>query len=61
MITKIKKFFTEVLLELKKVSWSTRQELVDATWIVIISSGVLGFYIGGIDFILSRLLGLLIR
>ena len=60
-VRKIKKFITEAIIELKKVSWSTKQELIDATWIVIISSAVLGFYIGFIDFILSKLLELLIR
>ncbi|MCA9407897.1 MAG: preprotein translocase subunit SecE [Candidatus Omnitrophica bacterium] len=61
MLTKTKKFFSEVIVELKKVSWSTKQELVDAVWIVIISSFFLGIFIGSTDFVLSKLLGLLIR
>ena len=51
----------EVVVELKKVSWSTRKELFEATWIVIISSAFLGVYIGTADFVLSKLVGLLIR
>ena len=61
MIGKIRKFFTEVVVELKKVSWPTQRELIDSTWIVIISSGILGIYIGITDFVLSKLLGLLIQ
>ncbi|MDP8213417.1 MAG: preprotein translocase subunit SecE [Candidatus Zapsychrus exili] len=61
MIGKIKKFITEVTVELKKVSWSTKQELMDATWIVMISSGCLGLFIGCTDFVLSKLLGIIIR
>jgi len=32
---KIKKFILEVSTELKKVAWSTRKEVIDATWVVI--------------------------
>ena len=61
MFTKIRKFFAEVMGELKKVSWSTREEVIEATWIVLISSAVLGVYIGVTDFALSKFLGLIIR
>ena len=61
MIGKIKKFISEVTVELKKVSWSSRSELMEATWLVILSSAMLGFYIGTIDFALSKFLRLLIR
>ena len=58
---KIKKFILEVSTELKKVTWSTRKDLIDATWIVIISSVFLGLFIGGTDFVLSKFLGIIIR
>ncbi len=61
MVGKIQKFFMEVVAELKKVSWSTKQELVEATWIVLVSSAVLGVFIGMTDFVLSKLMGLLIQ
>ena len=61
MINNVKKFFSEVWVELKKVSWATRQELVDATWIVLISSVVLGVFIGSCDFVLSKFLSLIVR
>lgn len=61
MIGKVKKFISEVVVELKKVSWSTKQEVIDSTWLVIVSSAFLGFYIGITDFALSKLIGLLIR
>ena len=60
MIGKIQKFFSEVITELKKVSWSTRKDLIDATWIVILSSVLLGLFIGGSDFVLSKLLQVII-
>ncbi|HPN88121.1 MAG TPA: preprotein translocase subunit SecE [Candidatus Omnitrophota bacterium] len=61
MISKIKKFIAEVIVELKKVSWTNRQELMDATWIVLVSSICLGAFIGGTDLVLSKLLGIIIR
>ncbi|HBG61036.1 MAG: preprotein translocase subunit SecE [Omnitrophica WOR_2 bacterium GWF2_38_59] len=61
MLVKIKKFVSEVVVELKKVSWSTRKELIDATWIIILSSSFLGIFIAVVDFVLSKLLGLIIR
>ena len=57
----IAKFIIETRAELIKVSWSTRNELLESTWIVIISSVVLGVYIGVIDFALSKFLGIMIR
>jgi preprotein translocase subunit SecE len=61
MLGKIQNFFSEVAVELKKVSWPTRAELLEATWIVIASTFFLGLFIGATDFGLSKLLGLIIR
>ena len=61
MIKKITKFFKEVVSELKKVAWSTKQELIDSTWIVIISAAFLGLFIWVTDTILAQLLRLIIR
>jgi len=61
MFGKFRKFFSEVIVELKKASWTSRQELVDTTWIVVISSLVLGVYIGGTDFVLSKILGIIVK
>ena len=61
MIGKIRKFIAEVVAELKKVSWSTRRDLIDSTWVVIISSAILGVFIGASDFVLSKLVELLFK
>jgi preprotein translocase subunit SecE len=60
MIAKVRKFVSEVVVELKKVSWSTRKDVVDATWIVFLSSILLGVFIGTTDFFLSKLLEMVI-
>jgi preprotein translocase subunit SecE len=54
MIAKIKNFIAEVMAEMKKVSWTTRRELVDSTLVVIFSSVALGLFVGAIDFVLSK-------
>lgn len=61
MITKIQKFISEVFAEMRKVSWSTRRELVDSTLIVILSSFLLGFFVGIIDFVFSKGVAVIIK
>ena len=61
MITKVKNFLGEVLAEMKKVSWVTRQELWDSTLIVLASSLLLGIFVAVIDFVLSKGIAHLIR
>lgn len=58
---KIKKFLTEVRLELSKVSWSTRKQLAGATGVVVVLTFILTVYIGIVDLGLSRLLTFLIQ
>jgi len=58
---RIQKFLSEVVVELAKVSWSTRQELLGATWIVIATTSILTLFVGFGDFALSKFLRLIIR
>jgi len=61
MFAKISNFFTEVTVELKKVSWPTRNELIGSTLIVIVSIAIMATYIGICDFIFSKAIHLIIR
>ena len=61
MMDKIRKFIGEVLAEMKKVSWTTRRELVDSTLIVILSSFLLGIFVGVIDFAFSKGVAVIIK
>lgn len=54
-------FFKEVRVELEKVVWPTRTQTIRLTIMVIAITVVVGFFIGGIDYILLRLSELLIR
>ena len=61
MWQKIKHFFSETRVEMRKVTWPTRDELKESTKIVIVSTFVVTIFIGIIDQILTlivrRLLG----
>ncbi len=61
MINKIRTFISEVFAEMKKVSWTTRRELVDSTLIVIFSSFLLGLFVGVIDFAFSKGVSVIIK
>ena len=51
---KIGQFLKEVRIELKKVSWSSREELKNSTIIVLVSITILAVVIGCFDFIMSK-------
>ena len=54
-------FLKEVREELKKVVWPTRDEVIRLTFVVILISLIVGLFLGGIDFILTKLTQILIR
>lgn len=60
MLDKIKKFLKEVRFELTKVTWTTRQELIYSTIVVIVVSIILSIFIGVVDLGLSNLASLLL-
>jgi len=60
MLDKIKKFLKEVRLELTKVTWTTREELIYSTMIVILLSIILSVFIGVVDLGLSNLASMLL-
>ena len=51
----------EVRDELKKVVWPTRAEVIRLTAVVIIVSLIVGLYLGGLDYILTKVLALVIK
>jgi len=53
-------FFGEVKNELSKVTWPTRTEVVRLTLIVFAVSAIIGAYVGGIDYVFTRVLAAVI-
>jgi len=54
-------FINEVKLELGKVAWSSRQELIGATLVVIVITAMMAIYIGTVDLILSKILSVVFK
>ena len=61
IFSSIAKFVNEVKVEMQKVSWSDRNELMGSTGVVIVSTALLAIFIGIADVILSRIIAILLR
>ncbi len=58
MFKKLMVFFQEVMLELKKVVFPTKKEVIGSTWVVIFTVLVCALFLGLVDFGLGRLMTL---
>ncbi len=56
MIGKIKNFFQEVKIEAKKATYPKREEVIASTWVVIVTVFIISFFLGFVDFVLSRII-----
>jgi preprotein translocase subunit SecE len=61
MIEKIKQFFREVKVEVHKVVYPSREELIGSTWVVIVTVVVISLFLGVVDLSLTKLVGMVIR
>jgi preprotein translocase subunit SecE len=55
MLTRVKEFAQDVLVEFRKVTWPSRPELINSTTVVIVVTVVLAFFLGGVDIGLTKL------
>lgn len=61
-VEKIINYLKEVRLELSKVVWPKREEVIRMTSMVIVISAIVALYVGGLDYTFTKLLeGLLSR
>jgi preprotein translocase subunit SecE len=61
IVQRVNGFLQSAWVESKKVTWPSRQELVESTRVVIVSSFVVMIYLFVVDRILTFVLGILIR
>jgi preprotein translocase subunit SecE len=54
MIKKFLQFLKEARIELKKVSWPTRKEIVGSTTLVVVVSVLAGVFLGILDYFFFR-------
>jgi preprotein translocase subunit SecE len=53
-------FFGEVKIELSKVTWPSRNEVIKLTLTVFAVSAIIGLYVGGLDYSFTKLLALIL-
>lgn len=61
MFNKIKTFFKEVKNELKKVVFPSRDEVIDSTKVVVVLVLMVAIFLGGIDLLLTKLVGMVVK
>lgn len=61
MFDKIKNFFKEVKIEIKKVVFPSRDEVIGSTKVVVVLVVVVAVFLGLIDMLLSKIIGLVVR
>ena len=54
-------FLKEVRVELKKVTWPGRNEVIGSTAVFIVASFVVAFFLGFVDLVLQKALGTILR
>lgn len=59
MANKFVNFLKDVKLEMGKVSWSTRDELIGSTIVVLVSLTILSIFIGVCDIVLSTIVNVI--
>jgi preprotein translocase subunit SecE len=59
MANKFTGFFKDIKVEMYKVSWPNREELIGSTTIVLISLALLSFFIGVCDVVLSKVVNII--
>ena len=60
-LTRVQEFVREVMIEFRKVTWPSRQELINSTVVVIVVTVVLAFFLGGVDIALARIVERILR
>jgi preprotein translocase subunit SecE len=61
VLAKSRIFLNDVKAELKKVTWPARKETISTSWVVIVIILLISLYLGICDFILVKLLRVIIH
>lgn len=61
MFGKIKNFFKEVKIEIKKVVFPSRDEVIGSTKVVVVLVLIVATFLGLIDMLLSRLISTIVK
>jgi len=58
---RIKNFFKEVKVELKKVVFPSREEVIGSTKVVVVLVLIVAMFLGLIDLVLSKVIGIVVK
>ena len=61
MFDKVKKFFNDVYIELQKVAWPSKEELIGSTAVVLIMSIIMAIFVGAVDKVLGLFINVLVK
>ena len=61
MFGRIRQFALDVRAEMAKVSWPTRQQVLEMTQLVLLMTGVLAIFLGFWDLLASQLIKWILR
>ncbi|OQY29281.1 MAG: preprotein translocase subunit SecE [Candidatus Cloacimonetes bacterium 4572_55] len=53
-------FLKEVRIELRNVTWPTKEETVNSTWVVLVTVVLIGVFIWMVDIFLQKLVTMII-
>lgn len=59
-LTQVIQFFVDAYAELRKVTWLSRKEVIASTIIIIILVVIVAIFVGIADFLLARMLAVLL-
>ncbi|MBU0998052.1 preprotein translocase subunit SecE [Patescibacteria group bacterium] len=61
LVNKVINYLKEVKLELSKVTWPKKNQVIKLTLIVFVISGIVAIYVGGLDFIFTKALEFIVK
>jgi preprotein translocase subunit SecE len=60
-LRRTQEFVREVVAEFRKVTWPSRQELINSTVVVITVTVVVSLFLGAVDVVLARIVERILR
>jgi len=61
LVNKVINYLKEVKLELSKVTWPKKNQVIKLTLIVFVISAIVAIYVGGLDFIFTKALEFIVK
>jgi preprotein translocase subunit SecE len=57
----VQQFFRDVAAEFRRVNWPNRSEVASSTVVVLVVVFVLALYLGAVDVVFSRIVGVILK